>query len=82
MTKTFHQLQRETSRLKPTSFNRQVQAIIDDARVNADDTIYLEKAQPESAYNDIAIDTIRFILSSIEDKRIINYFAKQHGIEA
>lgn len=54
-----------------------VDALLDSARVNADDTVYLEKAAPESDYDRIALDTVMMELSYCTDKAVIRWFAKR-----
>ena len=58
----------------PQALGHRVDAILDSARVNADATIYVEKAQPEAAWNSIAVGSIRDILSYSSDARAQRWF--------
>lgn len=83
----FAHLQDAQRAMKVTAYRclaDRVSAVLDSARVNADDTVYLEKAAPEADYNVIAIESIRSLLSDREysnDKRLVTWFA-QRGIQA
>lgn len=52
--------------------------VLDRARVNADDTCYVEKSAPVEEYGRIALDSIACILSERDtDRDVIAWFAAQ-----
>ena len=81
---TFEQLVQETAKftwVRSGSFADRISYIVDSGRVNADDTVYTEKAAPASDYDRIALETVIGTLAYETDKRVINWFAKR-GIRA
>ena len=69
---TFEQIKLKAARLvdkkgMPTDLGRGVDNVLDRARINADDTIHVEKSAPESQYDSIAMDTIESCLACDED---------------
>lgn len=51
-----------------------VDNILDQARINADDTVYAEKARPSSEYDRIAADTVAELLSYSSDAEAQAWF--------
>lgn len=82
MAKTFAEIQKTVSVMKIERGNLadRINDVLDRARINADDTCYKEKAQPESEYDRIAVDTIREILSYSNDIEVQGWF-KSVGID-
>lgn len=54
--------------------------VLDRARINADDTCYVEKAQPTDQWDAIALATVSDILSATPDKNVCAWFAR-NGVE-
>ncbi len=44
------------------------------AEENAQDTVYAERARPESEYHEVCIDTLGSILASSDDKAAQDFF--------
>lgn len=51
-----------------------VDYLLDSARINADDTVYLEKAAPVNEWERIALDSLRFLLSDSKDTKAQAWF--------
>lgn len=59
-----------------------VQGLVDSGRVNADDTVYAEKAAPEAEWQALFIGSIRGLLSDgTHSRHCVAWFAR-HGIVA
>jgi hypothetical protein len=56
------------------SLGDRIDEMVDSARVNADDTVYLEKAAAESDYDMVAISTLELILSDSNDEEAKTWF--------
>lgn len=56
-----------------------VDGLLDRARINADDTVYLEKACPAEEWERIAMGTLQDILSYSEDGQA-KYWFKRQGV--
>jgi hypothetical protein len=54
-------------------------AVHDSARVNADDTIYVEKSAPQEDWGKIAISSLENLLSFCSDKAVCDWY-EAHGI--
>lgn len=72
MATTFEQIKAKASRLVDdrgmlTDLGRGVDDVLDRARINADDTVYVEKSLPESEHDTVAIGSICDILSGRDD---------------
>lgn len=50
-----------------TDIGHAVDDVLDRARINADDTIYVEKARPEADYDEIAYGSIADLLCGSDD---------------
>lgn len=71
---TFERLVRKADRLdtRHGSFGARILDVLDNARINADDTVYLEKSTLD--WNAVAIASLETILSYSEDKRVNAWF--------
>ncbi len=53
-----------------------VDNVLDNARINADDSVYGDKSATEDQYEQIFVASIQCILSSQNDKAVAKWFAK------
>ena len=51
--------------------------LVDAARVNADDTVYLEKTVDEDQFDKIAVASLEGLLCSCTDEEVCAWFRKQ-----
>lgn len=64
MTKiTFHQLEKRAAKIRAVELWRGVDNILDVARSNADDTIYVDREAKPYQWNEIAVASIGSLLS-------------------
>lgn len=75
---TFDEIKAKAAKLGTVSkLGMEVDHILDSARVNADDTCYVEKSAPVAEWSQIAVGTLRDILSYREtDKRAAAWFKR------
>jgi hypothetical protein len=79
---TFDEIKAKAAKLGTGSkLGMEVDYILDCARVNADDTCYVEKEAPASDYNRIAVETLRDTLSSRETDKAAAAWFKRVGFQ-
>lgn len=81
---TFEQIKAKAKKLdmrKHDGLGHRVDEVLDSARVNADDTVYLEKEADASEWDSIAVGTLSSILADSKDKAVIRWFERQ-GVRA
>jgi len=61
----------------PNGLSHRVGYLIDSARINADDTIYTDKAAPEAQHGKIAVSSLEMLLCSCTDEEVCAWFRKQ-----
>ena len=71
---TYDTLRRDADKMKRTRLYDRVDHILDSARINADDTVYLEKSAYD--WNGIAVSTIECLLSD-QDQVTVSWFARR-----
>jgi hypothetical protein len=78
-TLTFKSLQNTVSRMEVRRGNLadRLDAVLDSARVNADDTCHVEKAQPVATYDAVALASLESILSYEKDSEVCDWFEAQ-----
>lgn len=54
-----------------------IDAVLDSARVNADDTIYTEKSLPEGEWDTVAMGTVESVLCDTECPKVRAWFTAQ-----
>lgn len=74
---TFKQVQDKASKLEIIKGNLadRIDDVLDRARINAEDTVYIEKAQDVTKYDHVALDTVSEILSYLDDEEVCDWFA-------
>lgn len=78
----FKQLNAASRTIRSAGLQNEVDNLIDSGRINADDTVYAEKAAPESDWECVFVGTIASLLSSGEySKACLRWFAKR-GVSA
>ncbi len=60
-----------------TGLCHRVDALVDSARANADDTIYVEKARPVEDYDAIGLASLQDLLSCSDDAEAAAWFVAQ-----
>jgi hypothetical protein len=82
---TFEQIRNLARAIGPLlhgSLADRVDDVLDRARINADDTCYVEKSVPEGEYDSIALASVECVLSERDtDADVIAWFAS-HGVKA
>jgi hypothetical protein len=79
---TFEEIKAKAAKLgTATKLGGEVDYILDSARVNADDTCYVEKSAPAADYDRIAVDTLRDILSASETNKTAAAWFKRVGFQ-
>ena len=81
---TFDEIKAKARKLdmrNPNGLGQRVDDALDSARVNADDTCYVEKEADPSRYDEIALGTLSSILAYSNDKAMIRWFERQ-GVRA
>jgi hypothetical protein len=58
----------------------QISAIIDNGRINADDTVHREKAAPEGEWGSIFLSSLGVLLSDESDPKVTGWF-QSHGVK-
>ena len=58
-------------------FPRRLDMVLDSARVNADDTVFVERACDVTGWHDIALGSIETVLAYSTDKKVLAWFAKR-----
>ena len=75
MTITFEQLQEKAAMMiKHGKLADRVDNVLDLARINADDTIYVENVRPVIEYDQTALNTLAMILSHSRDEQVQGWF--------
>jgi hypothetical protein len=65
--------------IKPGNLADRIDSILDSGRINADDTIYLEKSAPSDQWDAIALASVCDLLAYSKDKPVLAWFAR-HGV--
>jgi hypothetical protein len=76
-TVTFAKLRDEISYMDIIKGNLEdrVDDVLDKARVNADDTVYVDKSAPASEWDSIALGSISDVLAYHKDPEVIKWFS-------
>ena len=72
---TYDSLRKAADKMKRTRVYDGVDHVLDSARINADDTVYLEKNYCD--WNEMAINSVESILSYHNDKAVIAWFVRR-----
>jgi hypothetical protein len=72
---TYDSLREAADKMKRTALFHRIDNVLDQARINADDTVYLEKNHCD--WNEMAVNTIEGILSYHNDKAVIAWFVRR-----
>lgn len=75
---TFAELETKVSRmpLYAGTLGSRIDSILDLARCNAEDTVFVEKARDASEYDAIALGSVESILCYSSDKPVMRWFAR------
>lgn len=76
---TFETLCRAAQDIPPGSLADEVSYMLDAARVNADDTVYVDKSAPESDWHRIAMDSLESACAYSRNSDAVSWFLA-HGV--
>jgi hypothetical protein len=74
---TFHALRQEVDQMEIVDGNlaARLDYILDSARIDADDTCYVQNTAPVEAYDRVALDSVAEILRHSDDAEAREWFA-------
>jgi len=81
---TFEQLRNAAAAIGPFihgSLADRVDDVLDRARINADDTCYIEKTLPVAEYDQVALDSVACILSERETDEDVRAWFETQGVK-
>lgn len=79
---TFASIQSTAAKLgtRRATLGARIDDILDNARINADDTVYVEKAAPVADWDRIALASLQSLLSYCGDSKAVAWF-RRNGVE-
>ena len=78
MTVTFEEIRKKAGKLEVRGDNLggRIDHLLDSARINADDTVHIEKAEPAAEWERIALDSLGSLLSHSQDAKAQAWFRR------